>query len=138
MWIRNLTQSFFAREIEAEVVQNFVGGETEARATIESGDFLVLEEKFREDLEKNLELLIAQNVEQDEKILVLWSGLANFRILEFKSGTFAEGKIPFLRGNGKVALEYRFVTKKDFVAAVEKYLAERASDTVSLATPAVA
>ncbi len=133
LYIRNLKQSFYKKEIYADVLFDLEWWDTIRQANIQTWDILDLKSKLNQHIEKNKLSIIKNDIQKDNNILI------PFKSLIMDNNNFFDYNIPQTQTtwamiSWKLEKEYIYfyVKEKDLINSFKKFLNERAWNVMDI------
>jgi hypothetical protein len=132
LYVRNLTKSYFTKEIYAEAMESFTGGTTSSTGSIGSGDYQILAQKLHEYISGQKYTIVAQQFPYSDSIFLRIPDLVSYTINDIQIDDSTSNDKPLLKGTVYANMNFSYVTWQDFQNAVNTYTAQRPSDKVEI------
>ena len=132
LYVRNLTKSYFTKEIYAEAMESFTGGTTSSTGSIGSGDYQILAQKLSEYISGQKYTIVAQQFPYSDSIFLRIPDLVSYTINDIQIDDSTSNEKPLLKGTVYANMNFSYVTWQDFQNAVNTYTEQRPSDKVEI------
>ncbi len=132
LYIRNLSQSYNARNVYAKPVEDFKWGDTDSSWVVEQSDIDSVEEHLTNYIEKNLYGFANSIVEQDQEILLHFSNFFDYEIKEIQTKQNLWDESSTIDGDISFYLKFSYIRRDDFKDAIWEYIEDRTSENYEL------
>jgi hypothetical protein len=132
MWIKNLNESFYLKELWAESMEPFQGGSTQSFGSVTEKDIAILTGKLVDQIYKQKLNVVGQYFSVPDGVLLPFESITTTKfnniIVDVESGA----ETPTVKGTAYVTYTFLYVFWKDLLAAFTTYLKERTTDKVQV------
>ena len=132
LWIRNLWESYYFKEIRAETLDTFQWWWTESIGSITENDIDMLSGKLVNQVYQQKLNIVSQNFNQTWAIFLDFDSITKTSFHDIKVYQQIWENTPLLKWTALVTYTYTYVLKEDLLRAFRQYLQERSSDTVQI------
>lgn len=135
LWIKNMDESIFFKEIWAESINDFNGGSTSSAWTITTKDIAQLTWKLIEQIYQQKLDIVGKNFGIDGAVVLPFDSLTSttFNLL---TGDRQLGEVsPTVKGTAFVTFTFHYIYFKDLLHQISTYLKERWSDQKQISEP---
>lgn len=133
LWIRNLNESYYFREIWAEALDPFQWWSTESIWSITQEDLDVLSGKLVEQMYKQKLNVVGQYFPISWWIFLDFESITSTHFNSIEIHDKVWDKTPFLKGTANVTYTFTYVLREDLIRIFKQYLLERNSETTKVA-----
>lgn len=134
LYIKNLKESFFLKNIYAVATEQFSGGSLTSEGIVTQKDIEALSWKLLSTVIQQKQNIIHQNFSLPWQIFLHFDDLITVEPLSMSIENKAQEKVPYLKGSIVVRLSFVYINQEDLFTQTQLYLQQRPSDKVKLIT----
>lgn len=134
LYIKNLKDSFFLRNIYAVSTQQFSGGSLHTEWVVTQKDIEALSGKLVDTVNKEKLNIINQNFSLVNQIFLHFDDLISVEILSMDIENKDQEKVPYLKWSVTVRFHFAYIKQSDLLEQTSLYLEQRPSDKIKLIT----
>jgi len=134
MYIKNLKESYYLKNIYAKAIENFTGWTLESEGLVTNEDISLLSGKLLDYIYKQKKNIVLHNFGLEESILLPFNDLILTDIITTTIHTKIWENASNVKWTIVVRYNFMYIQLKDIIFAVKKYLEQRPSDRVDLVT----
>jgi hypothetical protein len=132
MWIKNLNESYYLKEIWAESMERFQGGSTQSFGSVTDKDIATLTGKLVEQIYKQKMNVVGQNFAIVDGVLLPFESITRTQFNSIAVDQSGGVETPTIKGTAYVSYLYHYVYRKDLIKAFHTYLKERPSEKIQV------
>ncbi len=132
LWIRNLTRSFFTKEISAVTTTNFQWWSSVSTGFLTEEDEQILSERLVQYINNNTTNILTRNFNDNNAFFLNFEELVNYEILNIQIDDYSEQEQPILRGEIHARIYFPYVLWEDFNDAIMLYINQRPSEKINI------
>jgi len=132
LWIRNLTRSFFTKEISATATTDFQWGSSLSTGFLTEEDEGILSERLAQHITNNTTNILTRNFNDESAFFLNFNELISYEVLDVQIDDYNEQEQPILRGEIQARIYFPYVLREDFNNAIMLYTEQRPSDKMNI------
>jgi hypothetical protein len=132
MWIKNLNESYYLREIWAESMEQFHGGSVQSFGSVTDQDIAMLTGRLVDQIYRQKLNIVNQHFAVPDGILLPFESITTTRFNDIVVDTAGGTETPTVRGTAYVTYTFHYVLWKDLMDAFSTYLQERSSEKIQV------
>jgi hypothetical protein len=132
MWIKNLNESYYLKEVRAESMERFQGGATQSFGSVTDKDIATLTGKLIDQMYKQKLNIVGQYFSIPDGILLPFESITTTKFNNILIDTSSGSETPTVKGTAYVTYTFHYIYWKDLLAAFTTYLKERSSDKIQV------
>lgn len=132
MYIRNLKQSYFLKDIYAVAIDDFSGGTLDSEGTITQQDIDLLSWKLATYIEQQKKNIITQNFNIKDGILLSFNDITEATINSINIPYHSWQNSSILQGTVNATIHFKYVMREDMINAFSEYMQQRPSEKTQL------
>jgi len=130
--IRNITKSYFTKEIYATTKTDFKWGASTSTWFLTQEDVSILSGKLIEYIEKNMTNVITKNFRDTESFFINFPDLIHYEINDITIQDYTKQEQPVLKGTISARVYFPFVNRADFNKVIMLYTEQRPSEKTNI------
>lgn len=132
LYIRNLKQSYFLKDVYAVALQDFSGWSLETKWTVTQNDIDILSGKLSSYIQQQKKNIVTQNFNIKDWILLSFNDLIDTHIQDIKIPYKSGQNTPLLQWTISAKINFVYITRNDIISAFSEYMAQRPSEKTKL------
>lgn len=132
LYIKNLKQSLFFKEVYAVSMEEFTGGNLTSEWIVTQDDIYLLKEKLKKYVDQQKKNIVIQNFNQKNGVLLIFEDTIDLSISNIKIPHFTGEKTPIMHGSINADIGYIYVKWEDLIEAFAGYIQQRPSEKTQL------
>jgi hypothetical protein len=132
MRIRNITKSYFTKEIYATAKTDFQWGASTSTWFLTQEDVSILSGKLIEHIQKNTANIITQNFRNQDAFFINFPNLISYEINNITIQDYTKQEQPILKGTISARIYFPFVRRADFNKVIMLYTEQRPSEKTNV------
>ncbi|MDR0606968.1 MAG: hypothetical protein LBG52_01135 [Candidatus Peribacteria bacterium] len=132
MWIKNLNESYYLREIWAESMERFQGGSTQSFGSVTDKDIATLTGKLVDQIYKQKMNVVSQNFAITDGVLLPFESITRTHFTTIDVDQPGGAETPTIKGTAYVSYLYHYIYRKDLLKAFTTYIKERPSEKIQV------
>ena len=128
LYIKNLKQSFFLKEIYAVAMQDFTWWDLNSEWEISSEDISLLSEKLATYIEQQKKNIAIQNFSDKEWVLLTFSDTINYKIKSIDIPHEVWEKTSLINWTVAAQINFIYIKRTDLIKAFSEYIQQRPSE----------
>lgn len=132
MWIRNLTKSYFTKEIYATAKNDFAWGAATATWFLTQEDVTILSGKLIEYIQNNTANIITKNFRDPTAFFINFPDMINYEVQNIVIQDYTKQEQPILKWTISVRIYFPFIKRDDFNKVILLYTEQRPSEKTNV------
>lgn len=132
LYIKNLKQSLFLKEIYAIALDDFSGGSLDSEWEISNEDINILTEKLTSYINQQKKNISSQNFSEENSILLTFEDTINYKIKSIEIPSNPWDKSSIISWSIIAEISYFYVKRDDLIYAFSEYINQRPSKKTQL------
>jgi hypothetical protein len=132
MWIKNLNESYYLKELRAESMEHFQGGSTQSIGSVTEKDIATLTGKLIEQVYKQKMNIVNQYFSVPDGILLPFESITTTTFNDISVEQSEGIETPTVKGTATITYTFHYIYWKDLLKAFTTYLNERPSEKTQI------
>jgi hypothetical protein len=128
LWIRNLTKSFFTKEIYAIATVNFEWWSSISTWFLTKEDNEILTKRLQEYIEQNILNILTKNFNDNDAFFLNFKELIAYEILDINIDNHEDQEQPILKWSIRSRIHFPYVKRSDFEKTINTHTDQRTSE----------
>jgi len=132
LFIKNLTNSYYAQNIYGQVIDDFTGGNLHSQGMVTVKDIDILSGKLIDSIYKQKRNIVFTNFKAPENMVLNFDSLISTQIQEVRINNVPGEKIPLLKWSIIARFTFNYIKKADLFTVVDRYIKQRLYDKMKV------